>query len=99
LCNHQRFKCFEVIMGKSILILAVMVVSRSSFGQDKLSSKLINDRIENFLVTKGTYTPDTRKLKDSVDFYSFAIEINVTSKRSETLIDKISANDNIAFVL
>ncbi len=69
------------------------------FAQNTLNSKDINQKIEGFLISNGPDNPNKQKLKDSVDLYSFAIEIHVELRDKKTIINKVSVNDSIAYVL
>ncbi|PWS26572.1 hypothetical protein DHW03_17550 [Pedobacter yonginense] len=83
-------------------LLTIIIIATSltiCFAQSELNSKEINQKIEGFLISNEASIPNKQKLKDSVDFYSFAIEICVKLKGKNTIIDKISVNDSIAYVL
>ncbi len=53
-----------------------------------ISDSLFNGKLENF-----------RKLKDSVDFYAFALELNIKKKGKYAIMETINTNDSIAYVI
>jgi len=67
------------------------------YGQQILSPQKINEKIVSYLMSPNTIR--TTQLKDSVDFYAFAIELKVSRIGNKTSVNTINVNDSIAYVL
>jgi hypothetical protein len=80
---------------KRIILLLIVTITIDCFAQKAQTAIEINKKIEFELF--GKRTPDITKLKDSADFYGFAIALQVSLKNGYTVVNAINVNDSIAY--
>lgn len=84
---------------KSYILILLLLCIIKGYSQGLLTPKQINEKINDHIMGVGPNKLNLRNLKDSVDLYAFAIELKVSRKNKKTIVESISVNDSIAYVL
>ncbi len=77
-------------------LFSFLLLFLNASSQQILSEKEINSLV---LKTLSGSKQNLSSLKDSVDFYGFAIELNVRRQNKVTVVENISLNDTIGYTI
>lgn len=80
-------------MNKIFILCFLLTSFLSTYAQKALPEKDVNRLI---LETLSSNKQNLSSLKDSIDFYAFAIELDVSSSNKNTHVTKIKVNDSVA---
>lgn len=95
----KSYTTYSNMKKKSYILILLLLCIIKGYSQGLLTPKQINEKINDHIMGVGPNKLNLRNLKDSVDLYAFAIELKVSRKNKKTIVESISVNDSIAYVL
>lgn len=75
----------------------LLFITSTSYAQKAPTAAEINKKITQKLITYGS--PKFSKLKDSVELYTFTIQLKVAKQKDNFLVDEIFSTDSISNIV